>query len=251
MTTGSVRDFWDSQPCDSVFGEDWTQIRSRRFSINPHIPEWAEFDCWEGKRILEIGCGVGTDSIAFAERGAHVTATDIPAVSIGQARTHAETAGVDSRIDFIVADSQRLDEYLDPQPFDLVYSCGVLHRMPEPERPGGIFKLLVYYRYSWVPLALLLRRGKGAFWRLDEIVTRYAEQQDGCPITKIYSRREVKKLLNGFHVTDASARWIYPYRDFDGTRKTWYFRPIPDSVLRRLEPFLGWHLCVTATPDGI
>lgn len=253
----AIRDFWDRQPCDSIFGDDWKLIRQRRYFIVPYIPEWAGFGRWAGKRILEIGCGIGTDAISFAEQGAHVTACDLSPVSVAQARSHAEAAGVSSQIDFLVADAQRLREYLEPQPFDLIYSCGVLHHMPEPERvldqikrhytkPSSVLKMLVYYRYSWVPLALLLRRGKGAFWRLEQIVAEHSEQQSGGPLTRIYSRRGVRKLLKGFRVTETIVRWIYPYRDLEGKRKTWYFRWIPNNVLKQLEPFIGWHLCVTA-----
>jgi SAM-dependent methyltransferase len=260
MTTESVREFWDSQPCDAVFGDDWNKIQSVRYFMNPHVPKWADFKQWRGKKVLEIGCGIGTDAITFAKNGATVTATDISPVSIAQAKSHAENAGVSSKIDFLVADSQRLNEYLEPQEFDLIYACGTLHHMPEPDKvvdqirryyssPASVFKLLVYYRYSWVPIALLIRRGKGAFWRLDEIITKHAEQQEGCPITKVFSRRKARNLLQGFRVKDASVRWIYPYRNFEGTRKTWYFRWIPNSVLRCLEPLLGWHLCITSIRD--
>jgi SAM-dependent methyltransferase len=258
MTTESVREYWDGQPCDGAFGNDWKQIRSRRYFVNSHIPEWADFKSWERKQVLEIGCGQGTDAISFAERGALVTATDLSPVSVALAKSHAESAGVSDRINFLVADAQRLNEYLEPQQFDLVYSCGVLHHLPEPQRvidqvrqhylkPGSVFKLLVYYRYSWVPMALLLRRSKGSFWKLNELVRKYSEEGTGCPIVNMFSRREVRDLLQGFRVTDANARWLYPYRDHEGTHKTWYFRLIPNSVLRRLEPLLGWHLCVTAT----
>ena len=260
MTTESVREFWDSQPCDSVFGDDWKEIQSRRYSINPRVPYWVDFEQWKGEKILEIGCGIGTDAITFAKNGATVTATDISSVSIAQAKAHAENAGVGSKINFLVADSQLLNEYLEPQEFDLIYACGSLHHMPEPSKvidqigryyssSTSIFKLLVYYRYSWVPLALLIRRGKGAFWRLDKIITQYAEHQEGCPITKIFSRRGARNLLQGFRVKGASVCWIYPYADFERTHKTWYFRWIPNSLLRRLEPLLGWHLCITAMRD--
>ena len=258
MTTESVQAFWDSQPCDLVFGNDWNEIQSVRYFMNPHVLEWADFEHWKGKKILEIGCGVGTDAITFAKYGAIVTATDISSISIAHAKRFAKDSGVGHNITFVVADSQRLNEYLEPQEFDLIYACGTLHHMPDPGKvidqirkyysgSHSVFKLLVYYRYSWVPFALLIRKGKGAFWRLNSIVTKYAEQQEGCPITKMYSRRQARNLLKGCKFEKVAGRWIYPYRDFQGIHKTWYFRWIPNSVLKRLEPLLGWHLCITAT----
>lgn len=125
-------------------------IRQRRYTIVIYVPEWAGFGSWRGKRVLEIGCGIGTHAVSFAEQGAYVTACDLSPVSVAQAQSHAQAAGGSSQIDFLVADAHRLQEYLEPQPFDLIYSCGVLHHMPEPERVIDQIK-----RYYMKPTSLL------------------------------------------------------------------------------------------------
>lgn len=53
-------------------------------------------------RLLEVGCGTGSDAVWLAARGFHVTGVDLSAVAIGEARRRASTAGV--QVDFRVAD---------------------------------------------------------------------------------------------------------------------------------------------------
>src|SRR6185436_5228342 len=99
---------------------------------------------------------------------------------------------------------------------------------------------------------IILKYGKGRFWKVSELVARYSEAQTGCPITYIYSKKEAKTLLehHGFTVVDMTIDHIFPYRipDYVNYRyvKVWYFRFLPKAVFRFLERKLGWHLCITA-----
>ena len=42
---------------------------------------------------------------------------------------------------------------------------------------------MLYHRYAWKVLAILLTYGKGRFWRLAELVAHHSEAQTGCPVT--------------------------------------------------------------------
>ena len=53
-------------------------------------------------RLLEIGCGTGSDAVWLASRGFDVTGVDLSAVAIDEARQRASAAGVE--VDFRVAD---------------------------------------------------------------------------------------------------------------------------------------------------
>jgi len=76
-------------------------------------------------RMLEIGCGTGTNAIFLAQRGFAVTAVDVSSLAVDQAHAKAKQAGVN--IDFRVADILRGAD-LGP-PFDFVFDRGVYHHL--------------------------------------------------------------------------------------------------------------------------
>ena len=61
-----VRNYWNARPCNIRHSpaptgtrEYFDQVESRKYKVEPHIPDFAEFDKWKGKSVLEIGCGGG------------------------------------------------------------------------------------------------------------------------------------------------------------------------------------------------
>ncbi len=86
--------------------------------------------------MLEVGCGIGTDSINFARAGAELTAVDLSGESLRIAEQRAEVMGVADRIEFVQANAEELTSALDGEPYDLVYSFGVVHHTPQPG-PGA------------------------------------------------------------------------------------------------------------------
>lgn len=42
---------------------------AERYRLEPYIPDFAKFDDWQGKRVLEIGVGLGADHQRFVESG--------------------------------------------------------------------------------------------------------------------------------------------------------------------------------------
>jgi SAM-dependent methyltransferase len=267
-----VRDYWNRRPCNLRHSpapvgtrEYFDQVEARKYLVEPHIPGFAQHARWAGKRVLEIGCGLGTDTINFARAGARITAIDLSSKSLELARQRAEVFGLADRITFVEADAEHLADFVEPAPYDLVYSFGVIHHTPHPARaleqirkhftgPQTTVKLMVYYKWAWKVLAILVREAHGAFWRLDEAVARNSEAQTGCPVTYTYTRRSVRELLanTGFEVEDLFVDHIFPYRIPDYVQyryvKAIPFRWLPDPVMRALEHRLGWHLCVTARP---
>jgi SAM-dependent methyltransferase len=265
-----VRDYWNKRPCNlrhspAPIGsrQYFDQVEARKYMVEPHIPGFAEHRRWSGKRVLEIGCGLGTDTMNFARAGARVTAVDLSSRSLDLARQRAEVFGLQDRVTFIEADAERLSNFVEPEEYDLVYSFGVIHHTPQPERaleeirrhfagPRTTLKLMVYYKWAWKVFAILVREAHGAFWTLDEAVARNSEAQTGCPVTYTYTRRSVRRLLSdsGFAVEELFVDHIFPYRVADYVQyryvKAWPFSWLPASGMRALESRLGWHLCVTA-----
>jgi len=264
---GRVRDYWNGRPCNirhstAPIGtrEYSDQVEARKFYVESHIPRFAEYEKWRGKRVLEIGCGIGTDTINFARAGAFVTAVDLSEASLDIARQRARVNDLDN-ITFYQANAEELHEVVEPEAYDLVYSFGVIHHTPRPEkvmeqirrhytRPGSTVKIMVYHRYAWKVLWILFSYGHGTFWRLSELIAKYSEAESGCPVTYTYSRRSVHNIFGGFKITDMWVDHIFPFNISHYVQykyqKVWYFRCIPKPLFRLLEQCFGWHLCVTA-----
>lgn len=267
ISVEDVRAYWNARPCNIRHStkpvgtrEYFDEVEARKYFVEPHIPLFAQFERWQGKKVLEIGCGIGTDTMNFARAGATVTAVDLSDESLQVARKRAEVFGLEDRITFIQANGERLSEYVPVETYDLVYSFGVIHHTPNPENvireihkymgPQSEFKMMVYNRYSWKVLWILLKYGKGAFWNLDELVAKYSEAQTGCPVTFTYSHKSVKNLLQRLTITRTMVDHIFPYSIPSYKRheykKVWYFSMLPKLGFRILEKTAGWHMCINA-----
>ena len=178
------------------------------------------------------------------------------------ARQRAAVFGLEDRIRFCAGNAEQLSAFVPPEPYDLIYSFGVIHHTPNPEavleqlrqytRPGTTVKIMVYHRRSWKVAWILTTEGRGQFWKLQDLVAKNSEAQTGCPVTYTYTRREGRQLLerHGFRVTNVRAEHIFPYRIADYVKyryvKEWYFRWMPRPFFRLLERRWGWHLLLTA-----
>jgi 2-polyprenyl-3-methyl-5-hydroxy-6-metoxy-1,4-benzoquinol methylase len=264
----AVREFWNTRPCNIRHSarpvgqrEYFDEVEARKYFVEPHIPRFAEFARWSGKRVLEVGCGIGTDTINFARAGAQVTAVDLSERSLEIARQRAAVYGC-ANITFVHANVEELSKVLPGDQYDLVYSFGVIHHTPRPEvalrelvallRPGGALKVMVYHRRSWKVFSIVASRGRGAFWDLEQIVARHSEAQEGCPVTYTYTRAQARRLIEaaGCHIRDMFVDHIFAWRIPDYVnyryRKVWCVRLLPVPMFRWLERRLGWHLCLTA-----
>jgi 2-polyprenyl-3-methyl-5-hydroxy-6-metoxy-1,4-benzoquinol methylase len=268
-----VQAYWNDRPCNIRHStqpvgteEYFNEVEWRKYKVESHIPRFADFERWRGKKVLEIGCGIGTDTMNFARHGAQVTAVDLSDSSLAVARKRAEVFGLEDRIRFIQADAEHLSEHVPPEPYDLIYSFGVIHHTPHPERvteqirkylkPGTTVKVMVYHRWSWKVWWILMGYGKGKFWRLNQLIAENSEAQTGCPVTYAYSREQGRQWLesHGLRVIDTHVDHIFPYRisDYVDYRyiKVWYFRWMPFRLFRAFERLAGWHLCLTAVADS-
>lgn len=170
-----VRAFWQANPCGTKFTdaemgsrEFYERVAEHRYATEWHIPAAAAFGRARGLRVLEIGCGLGTDGAQFARAGADYTGVDLTDAAVELARKCFAVFGL--RGEFRTADAEQLD-FAD-ESFDLVYSHGVLHHTPDTARavrevhrvlrPGGRAVVMLYHRNSYnyrVNIGMLRRAG--------------------------------------------------------------------------------------------
>jgi len=126
-----------------------------------------------GRRVLELGCGLGLPSIAAARAGAHVTATDWSVHAVRAAAANADRNGVEVRT--LVADWDDPGVLVDGAPWGLVLAADVLY-----ERPKSRTLLELLPRLSDTVLlaepgrapAQAFFEGAGSDWNLTEVSTR-------------------------------------------------------------------------------
>src|ERR1044072_3394137 len=106
-----VREFWQQHPCGTKFTdvetgsrEFFERIEKHRFEKEWHIPGAANFAATRGLKVLEIGCGLGTDGAQFARAGAVYTGIDLTEAAIDLARERFALSGLSG--DFRVADAE-------------------------------------------------------------------------------------------------------------------------------------------------
>src|SRR4051812_32505198 len=211
----SVRSYWNARPCNIRHSpkpvgsrEYFDEVEERKYFVEPHIPGFAEFEKWRGKRVLEVGCGIGTDTINFARAGATVTAVDLSTESLSLASQRAKVFGLEDRITFFAADAEKLSSVVPVQSYDLIYSFGVIHHTPDPARAvaeignfmtgSSELRLMVYAKNSWK--RIMIDAG------LDQ-----PEAQSGCPVAYTYSHDEIRQLLSGFDVMSITQDHIFPF----------------------------------------
>ncbi len=107
--------------------------------------QWAMLGDLTRKRVLDVGCGVGRETVELARRGADVVGIDLSPTLVAKARTRAADAGVAGRVELKVSAAEELT--CGPDSFDVVIANGVLHHLDIPTfkrtlvglmKPGGV-----------------------------------------------------------------------------------------------------------------
>ncbi len=215
-----VREYWNAHPCGTQFThlewgskEFFTEVERFRYETQPFMNTIIGFDRYAGKKLLEIGCGLGTDLLQFAKGGALVTGVDLTPQSIELVRKRFELEGL--TVDARVSDAENLP--FEDASFDVVYSFGVLHHTPNTQkaideihrvlRPGGKIIIMLYHKNSlhvWlgIPLFTLWKslREKNAALSRPTLIEDWVRVYDGGenPLGKAYSKSEAERMFARF-----------------------------------------------------
>jgi SAM-dependent methyltransferase len=245
VTTEAIRRYWNerihdlemtSHPVGSR--EFFADLDEYRFDKLRYLPGLVDLSGFRGQRLLEVGCGIGTDLARFAAGGAHVTGIDLSQTAIDLAGRNFAHLGLTG--DLRVADGEAL-----PFPdasFDVVYGHGVLQYAAAPERlvaeahrvlrPGGQAIFMVYNRLSWLN-------------GLSKVMKVALEHED-APVLRKYSIGEFRALLRPFAaVSLVPERFPVKSRLHHGWKGRVFntvfvgaFNALPRAWVRPL----GWHL---------
>jgi SAM-dependent methyltransferase len=241
----SVREYWNTHIHDLDITHHppgspgfFADLEHYHFEKLHHLPRLIPFEKYRARRVLEVGCGAGTDLIRFARSGALVTGVDMAESAINLAA--ANFAGEGRRAELLVADGEALP--FRDRSFDLVYAHGVvqyttndLALVGECRRvlkPGGSAIFQVYNRISWL----------NALSRVTNVDLEHVD----APVLGKYSIGEFRSLLKDFsRVEIVPERFPVKTRLHGGLKGTLYntlfvglFNAMPKALVRRL----GWHL---------
>ena len=241
-----VADFWTRNVnAERIMGREVTahergseayfvDLETQRYRSHRHLPGWIG-SMRPGAHVLEIGCGVGLDSMRMASHGLHVTAVDLTVVGPASAKLRADARGMDAT--YSSADAEHL-----PFPdsiFDYVYSFGVMHHAPDTQKcideayrvlkPGGQALIMLYHRRS-----------------LNEVVHQllrvpFEERDELCPVVRRFTIGEVRAMFARFDCVDVHSDFVF------GEGYGRLFRWTPLWLYRWLSRRAGWHLMIRAT----
>ncbi len=251
LVIDAIQRYWnerihDLEMTDAAVGTKafFDDLDDYRFDKLHYLPRLVDFTSFRDQKLLEVGCGIGTDLARFARGGARVTGIDLSQTAIDLARQNFA-------LNNLTADELRVGngEQL-PYPdgsFDVVYGHGVIQYTANPAalirechrvlKPGGTGIFMVYNRVSWLNA-------------LSKVMKVALEHED-APVLKKFSIGEFRTLLQPFNTVEIiPERFPVKSRLHKGWKGVAFntmfvgtFNALPRSWVRPL----GWHLMAFCT----
>jgi SAM-dependent methyltransferase len=251
---------WTHHPCGALEGLDESGLaffeaveRNRYEAYAPWMRKFVNFSAYGGKRLLEVGVGLGTDLVQFAKAGADVSGIDITQRHLALAARNFEVRGLQANLQYASAAAIPFEN----DSFDVVYSFGVLHCTDNTVRcltechrvlkPGGELILAMYYKYSFFHAYTILVNGilrgrlrKLGYRGLMSLIESGADGVTFVPLVKTYSRSQLRCLLEDFRDVRLDIRHLTP-NDFG---RLW--RLVPESWTEWAGKYVGWYVFARA-----
>lgn len=244
-----ITEYWNGQihdekmsghpPGTKGFFEDLAEYR---FDKNRYLPKLVNFAGYGGKRVLELGCGIGIDLVRFAEGGAQVTGIDLSETAIELAKQNLRLHNLEGDLRVMNGEDLKFPE----NNFDLVYAHGVfpytadVRKMTQEAhrvlKPGGEFIAQAYNSKGWLNY-------------MSKIFKISLEHKD-APAFRMHTKKEFKQLFSEFSkVKITPERFPVKSRLHKGLKGAIYnfcfvgaFKIIPKPLVRRW----GFHLMAGA-----
>lgn len=264
MSRGNINEvynYWNSRPCnikhsnkskDSV--EFFDEVQTKKYKSEDHKLEFLGLEKWSDKKVLELGCGIGSDAIMFAKAGAKVTCVDLTDNSLELCRKNFEVHGLKG--DFFLGNIEELDTFLPNEKYDLIYSFGVIHHTPNPKKvfekahkylnENGEFRCMLYSRFSYKLFWLMNGMDNWKFDNADELIQKHSEAQSGCPVTYTYTFDEIKDLISPWFTVEKIWKDHIFMWDIESYKQNIFkrertFEGVDDEYLQKMKKELGWH----------
>ena len=246
FTKEDVKEFWNRNVCQTehltdtewgskAFFEKVENVRYKHHFYLKPLFQWMGQQKPSGK-LLEVGCGMGTDSIQLAREGFDVHGVDLTENAIDLAQKRFSL--YEQKGSFQVGDAENLP--FDDDTFDIVYSFGVLHHTPDTQKsidevyrvlkPGGLAVIMLYNTASFnYVIHRILNAPFDGNWK------------DRCPIERSYYKSDIKKMFNSFDTLSIDVEYFMT----TGFGIVWDM--IPKPIHSFLGKKVGWHFVIKAT----
>jgi 2-polyprenyl-3-methyl-5-hydroxy-6-metoxy-1,4-benzoquinol methylase len=218
------------------------------------------FNDIKGKRVLEIGCGLGSHAQLLAEAGCSLVAIDVTPKAVELTRRRLELQGIMADVRLVDAEHMEFED----EEFDFVWSWGVIHHSANPERimkevhrvlrPFGEFRLMVYHRSSLQAYTTTIRGAlSGKFFKGISTADILSYYSDGY-IARFYTRPELSTVLLGCGFSTVTISVLgqkselipLPGKGVSGRLKSGLLSMFPDSVAEHILSKFGVFLFAIA-----
>ena len=241
--------YWDEHIHDLVITTDpvgtpgfFQQLDKYRYDKLNYLPRLVDFHAYEGKKLLEVGCGVGIDLVRFARGGAKVTGIDLSKTAIDLAGKNIKQNEQNAALHVMNGECMQFAN----NTFDIVYAHGVLQYTANTRRmigeiyrvlkPGGEAIMMVYNKHSWLSL---MRK-----------VTNVPLEHEDAPVLKKFSAGELTDLLRPFRFYRIIPERFPVKTKLHSGWKAYLFNRVFvgafNSMPRAWTRAFGWHLMVFA-----
>ena len=246
--------YWNKQPCNIKHSkkkflskEYFNEISKKRYFVESHIKNFANFKSYRNKNVLEIGFGIGTDAIEFLKSGANYFGIELSDKSFDITKKRIELFKFTKNSILINDEAENLDKYFNSNNnFHLIYSFGVLHHSSSLSKClKVIYKLM---NKNTICKIMLYAKNSYKYFLMNENLIRYEAQKD-VPVIDFYNHSDIKILFKKFKIIDIKQKFIFPYKikPYKNNQfvKLDHFKFMDKKTFNALEKNLGEHLLIT------